>query len=70
MGKSYIVPAVQVDTLRCRKCWEKERRIHGSGETTALQSRNGCREPQHGGSQRRRDVHTRQCTVYHGIAMA
>lgn len=71
MGKSCIVPAIQVDTLRCRKCWEKERRIHGSGEKTALQSRNGGRESRHGGSQlRRRDVHTRQCTVYHGIAMA
>lgn len=71
MGKNYIVPAAQVDTLRRRKYWEKERKTHGSGEKTALQSRNGGREPRHGGSQpRRRDVHTRQCTVYHGVAMA
>jgi len=69
IDKSYIVSAVQVDTLRWRKCWEKERKIQRSGERTALQSRNGGRE--HGGSQpRRRDVHTRQCTVYHGVAMA
>lgn len=57
MGKSYIVPVAQVDTLRRRKCWEKERKIYGEwGKETALQSRNGR---EHGGSQpRRRDVHT------------
>lgn len=36
MGKSYIVPAAQVDTLRRRKCWEKERKIYGSGEKRLL----------------------------------
>lgn len=36
MGKNYIVPAGQIDTLRRRKCWEKERKIHGSGEKRLL----------------------------------
>lgn len=68
MDKSYIVPAMQVDTLRRRKCWEKERKIHGSGEKTALQSRNGGRDPRHSGSQpRRRDVHTRQCWAVYSV---
>lgn len=70
MGKSYIVSAAQVDTLRYRKCWEKQRKIHGSGERTALENRNGGREPWHGGSQpRRRDVHTRQYTVYYSYGI-